>query len=107
LCHDVGLASGHLGKRDNPPPKPPITPISLLKETKPRLMENLIGSRSPIRGDIADPYYSGEVIGRIAAVIGKQPISRGAYLKVKRSSRKALIDSMSSLRGSKRKLLKK
>ena len=53
-------------------------------------MENLIGSRSPIRGDIADPYYSGEVIGRIAAVIGKQPISRGAYLKVKRSSRKAL-----------------
>jgi hypothetical protein len=104
LCHDVGLASGHLGKRDNPPPKPPI---SLLKETKPRLIENLIGSRSPIREDIADPYYSGEVIGRIAAVIGKQPISRGAYLKVKRSSRKALIDSISSLRGSKRKLLKK
>jgi hypothetical protein len=47
------------------------------------------------------------VIGRIAAVTGKQPISRGAYLKVKRSSRKALIGSISSLRGSKRKLLKK
>jgi hypothetical protein len=60
-------------------------------------MENLIGSRSPIRGDIADPYYSGEVIGRIAAVIGKQPISRGAYLKVKRSPRKAFIGSISSL----------
>jgi hypothetical protein len=85
--------------RGNLPLKPPITPISLLKESKkPYLSLKLDRQAADHKGNAADHSWTKPVIGRSRTVIGKPPITKEAYLSLISSPAEVMIGLIGGLK---------